>query len=87
MSVALSKSLQSIDRFLEMLVVERGAAPNTLDSYGRDLRHFSEFNGSAIDQANADDIRNYLAQMEREGLAPSTAARRLSALRKFFRFI
>ncbi|SVD59924.1 uncharacterized protein METZ01_LOCUS412778, partial [marine metagenome] len=53
-----------------MLVVERGAAPNTLDSYGRDLRHFSEFNGSAIDQANADDIRNYLAQMEREGMAP-----------------
>jgi len=70
-----------------MLVVERGAAPNTLDSYGRDLRHFSEFNGSAIDQANAEDIRNYLAQMEREGMAPSTAARRLSALRQFFRFI
>ena len=70
-----------------MLVVERGAAPNTLDSYGRDLRHFSEFNGSAIDQANAEDIRKYLVQMEREGMAPSTAARRLSALRQFFRFI
>ena len=60
MSVALPESLQSIDKFLEMLVVERGAAPNTVDSYGRDLRYFSEFNGSDINQANAGDIRKYL---------------------------
>ncbi len=70
-----------------MLAAERGAAQNTLDSYGRDLRHFTKFKGSAIDQADADDIRGYLAYLEREGMAPSTAARRLSALRQFYRFL
>ncbi len=87
MSVALSQSLQYVDNFLEMLAVERGAAQNTLDSYGRDLRHFTEFKGSAIAEAAADDIRSYLAYLEREGMAESTAARRLSALRQFYRFL
>ncbi len=73
--------------FLEMLAVERGAAQNTLDSYRRDLRHFSNFMGSAIVDAASDDIRSYLADLERKGMAPSTAARRLSALRQFFRFL
>jgi len=86
-SVALSQSLQYVDNFLEMLAVERGAAQNTLDSYGRDLRHFTEFKGSAIAEAAADDIRSYLAYLEREGMAASTAARRLSALRQFYRFL
>ena len=70
-----------------MLAVERGAAQNTLDSYGRDLRHFTDFVGSAIADAASDDIRSYLAYLEREGMAPSTAARRLSALRQFYRFL
>ena len=83
----MSQSLQYVDNFLEMLAVERGAAQNTLDSYGRDLRHFTAFKGSAIDRADADDIRSYLAHLEREGMAPSTAARRLSALRQFYRFL
>jgi len=83
----LSQSLQYVDNFLEMLAVERGAAQNTLDSYGRDLRHFTDFVGSAIADAASDDIRSYLAYLEREGMAPSTSARRLSALRQFFRFL
>lgn len=83
----MSQSLQYVDNFLEMLAVERGAAQNTLDSYGRDLRHFTEFKGSAIAEAAADDIRSYLAYLEREGMAASTAARRLSALRQFYRFL
>ena len=57
MSVALPQSSNYVENFLEMLAVERGTAQNTLDSYGRDLRHFSKFNGSDINQANADDIR------------------------------
>jgi integrase/recombinase XerD len=83
----LSQSKKYVDNFLEMLAVERGAAQNTLDSYGRDLRHFTAFKGSDIRWADADDIRSYLAHLEREGMAPSTAARRLSALRQFYRFL
>ena len=83
----MSQSLQYVDNFLEMLAVERGAAQNTLDSYGRDLRHFTDFVGSAIADAASDDIRSYLAYLEREGMAPSTSARRLSALRQFYHFL
>ena len=83
----MSQSKKCVDNFLEMLAVERGAAQNTLDSYGLDLRHFTAFKGSDIRWADADDIRSYLAHLEREGMAPSTAARRLSALRQFYRFL
>ncbi len=70
-----------------MLSVERGAAANTLDSYRRDLRHFSDFLGGDIAAAGDDDIRRYLDSLHQAGMAASTAARRLSALRQFYRFL
>ncbi len=70
-----------------MLAAERGAAQNTLDSYSRDLRHFQAYITTSIVQADSEDIRGYLAHLEREGMAPSTAARRLSAMRQFYRFL
>jgi integrase/recombinase XerD len=79
-----------VDAFLEMLVAERGAAANTVVSYGRDLRNFSAFlaeRGIAPEEAAAEDIRSYLARLARAGMARSTSARQLSALRQFFRFL
>lgn len=81
-----------LEAFLEMLVAERGAAANTIDSYRRDLADcalFLERRGGAIalDDANSDDLRAYLKQLDAAGMAPTTAARRLSALRQFFRFL
>lgn len=70
-----------------MLAAERGAAPNTLESYRRDLAHFAAFHGPAIETAGTDDIRAYLADLEAQGMAPSTAARRLSALRQYYRYL
>jgi integrase/recombinase XerD len=79
-----------IDPFLEMLSAERGAAPNTLEAYERDLKAFAAFlakRGGSPESAGVADIRAYLGRLARAGMAPRTAARRLSALRQFYRFL
>ena len=78
------------EAFLEMLAAERGAARNTLAAYGADLEAFASFaasRGHAVAAADAECLRDYLADMRRDGLAARTAARRLSALRQFHRFL
>lgn len=72
---------------MEMLSAERGAAQNTLDSYRRDLVHFDGHLNCDLSKATTEDIRQYLAELEAAGLSRATAARRLSALRQFFRFL
>lgn len=68
-----------------MLAAERGAAQNTILAYGRDLNQAEEFVGGALAEASP-------AQLARLGegwssLAPSTMARKISALRQFFGFL
>ncbi|WP_282604227.1 site-specific tyrosine recombinase XerD [Pelagibius sp. Alg239-R121] len=80
----------SSDAFLEMLAAERGAAANTLDAYRRDLEHCENFLGSrgkGLGDAETEDLRAYLRTLTASGMAPRTAARRLSALRQFYRFL
>jgi integrase/recombinase XerD len=77
-----------VEAFLEMLAAERGAARLTLAAYRCDLADLAAFlTAAAIDTAATDDLRRYLAKMKRAGLASRTAARRLSALRQFYRFL
>lgn len=79
-----------IEAFLEMLVAERGAARNTIDSYRRDLADVESFlarRDRGIEAATTEDLRDYLAALNAGGATASTAARRLSALRQFFRFL
>ncbi|MGQ3283442.1 site-specific tyrosine recombinase XerD [Bosea sp. (in: a-proteobacteria)] len=74
--------------FLDMLAAERGAARNTLDAYQRDIDDYLEFlGGRALEAATADDIRGWLADLSGRGLKASSAARRLSAVRQFHRFL
>lgn len=75
-----------------MLVAERGAALNTVESYRRDLGDCIAFLAAAapgrrLEEADSALLRGYLKDLEARGMAPSTAARRLSALRQFFRFL
>ena len=80
----------SVEAFLEMMAAERGAAGNTLEAYGRDLADAEAWlagRGCRLDAAGTDDLRAYLAAAEASGVAPRTAARRLSAARQFFRFL
>ncbi len=76
-----------IEAFLEMMSAERGAGANTLAAYARDLADFASFPKGGIATAGRDDIRGYLASLSAAGLAPSSQARRLSALRQFFGFL
>ncbi len=79
-----------IETFLEMLVAERGASGNTVEAYRRDLESLASLlgeDGRAIETAQAADLRDYLARLVEAGMAPRTSARRLSALRQFYRFL
>jgi integrase/recombinase XerD len=77
-----------IENFLDMMGAERGASANTLAAYRRDLLDF----GAALARgprdfrsAEASDLKRYIASLS--GMAASTQARRLSALRQFFGFL
>lgn len=79
-----------MDAFLEMLAAERGAAFLTLDAYRRDLAHVQAFlagRGTSLATADKRALRSYLAMLAAAGMAPRTAARRLSCLRQFYRFL
>jgi integrase/recombinase XerD len=83
-------SAAHVEAFLEMMSVERGAAANTLASYARDLEDALSFlrqKGSSLTSATPDVLRGYLSDLSNRGLAPASQARRLSALRQFFRFL
>jgi integrase/recombinase XerD len=85
----------SVDAFLDMLVAERGAATNTRDAYEHDLLEAAiwlKARAVALDGAGADDLREYLQHLQagdeaHHAAALRTVARRLSALRQFYRFL
>ena len=76
--------------FLDMLMAERGAAAHTIDAYTRDISDFLAFlaaKKSSAAKASADHVRAYLESLAGKGLAPTSRARKLSAIRQFFRFL
>ena len=76
-----------IEAFLEMMSAERGSSANTLDAYGRDLLDASEFCGGGLCDAEGSEISGWLRDLSKRGMAPSSQARKLSAVRRFFRFL
>ncbi|MDB5559936.1 MAG: site-specific tyrosine recombinase XerD [Enterovirga sp.] len=76
--------------FLDMLAAERGAAPNTLAAYRRDLEDYLDYlreTGTGALDARPATISGFLASLEERGLKSSSAARRLSAVRQFHKFL
>ncbi|OAQ20740.1 site-specific tyrosine recombinase XerD [Thermosulfurimonas dismutans] len=77
--------------FLEYLTLERNLSENTLQSYARDLGDFKEF----LEKEGIDDLKEvsietillFLESLKRRKLSSSSVARKLSALRSFFRFL
>src|ERR1700710_1201032 len=79
-----------IELFLDMIAAERGASANTLDAYRRDLTDFSadlSHAGETIPAADSDALRAHLGRLNERGLATASVARRLSAIRQFYRFL
>ena len=90
----------SVDAFLDMLTTERGAAMNTRQAYWRDLADVSLYlranKSTDVDKATTDELKAYLKDLAEkkntkgganEKIAVRTVARRLSALRQFYRFL
>ena len=78
------------ETFLEMMAAERGAAAHTLTAYSRDLEDLSAFLSARdrdLGSASDEDVEAWFADQGARGLAASTAARRRSAIRQFYRFV
>src|SRR4051812_17169807 len=79
-----------IETFLEMMSAERGSGGHTLAAYRRDLADFAgQLAGKGADpgRASRDDVRAFLTGLSSSGMAASTQARKLSALRQFYGFL
>lgn len=84
------RDIDLIESFLDSLAAERNAAENTLLAYRRDLADAAghllrHHNGLALSDAREDELRCYLRSLAVH--SAKTQARRLSALRQFFRFL
>ncbi|MGQ0455764.1 MAG: site-specific tyrosine recombinase XerD [Hyphomicrobium sp.] len=90
MSASPSNDAQHLAAFLDMMSAERGAATNTHDAYERDLEDFLAFiaaRGRSAMTADSKDVQAHLGQLTADGLAATSRARRLSAIRQFYRFL
>src|SRR5437870_1738991 len=79
-----------VREFLTYIQVEKGLSANTLQSYQRDLARlqaWTEKNGKRIEKLERKDLREWIARMSRDGLAPASVSRAVSALRGFYRFL
>src|SRR5215204_2660031 len=76
--------------FLAYIQVEKGLARHTLESYKRDLDRLNAWalaNKKLITELTRADLRKWIASLSKEGLAPTSIARAVSATRGFFKFL
>lgn len=79
-----------VREFLTYIQVEKGLSANTIQSYRRDIARlgaWAEKNGRRIEKLERKDLREWVARMSREGLAPTSVSRAVSAARGFYRFL
>jgi len=79
-----------VREFLNYIQVEKGLSINTLQNYARDiarLQGWAQKQGKQVERLKRKDLREWIASMSREGLAPSSVGRAVSAARGFYRFL
>ncbi|QWV91816.1 site-specific tyrosine recombinase XerD [Geomonas oryzisoli] len=77
-----------LDLFLNYLVVEKGAAANTVAAYSRDLTRYLAYLGDREpNQVRPSDVTGYMGDLKGNGISPRSRARALSALRMLHRFL
>jgi integrase/recombinase XerD len=74
-----------VEGFLALLAARR--APKTVDAYRRDLRALEDWLGGPPSKATGEDLERWLAELRAAGLSPATIARRVAAVRSFFRHL
>jgi|TARA_S200000501_G_scaffold360489_2_gene387625 integrase/recombinase XerD len=78
------------EQFLDAVWLESGLSENTLNAYRTDLAAFEGWLGKkklALDAVTRAELLGYLAANVRQGLSPRSSARRLSTLRRFYRYL
>ena len=82
---------QLIDEYLNYLSVEKGASPNTVDGYSRDLNRYAAFVSDLgirdIGKIGSEELISYLARLKGGGLAANSVNRALAALRGFYKYL
>ena len=83
-----------VERYLALRQAARGASPHTLQAYSRELHRFMDFLSTRIAAGEAGlqrlqtrHLRDFLASLQNQGLAASSRARALAAVRGFLRFL
>jgi integrase/recombinase XerC len=83
---------QAIESYLEYLVSVKNSSPHTISNYGKDLRQFVAFltppgvSLPALSAINHGIIREFVAHLHEQGLEKTSIARKLAALRSFFKY-
>ena len=72
-----------LDGFLTLLAARR--APRTVEAYRRDLRQLAAWRGGPVSEATTEELERWIAQMRADGNATTSIARRIAAVRSFFR--
>ncbi|MGO9173622.1 MAG: tyrosine recombinase [Rhodomicrobium sp.] len=76
--------------FLHMMRAERGTSFNTISAYGSDLREMSRFlgeRGANFARCEREDLEAFFKARAADGLSSNSAARKLSCLKRFTRFL
>jgi integrase/recombinase XerD len=76
---------QEVEGFLALLAARR--SQRTVEAYRRDLADAARVLAMPLNGASTDDLERYLAELRSRGLSPATIARRLAALRSFYRHL
>jgi integrase/recombinase XerC len=85
---------ESIQSFLDYLQFQKNYSPHTIKNYRRDLLEFDSYltrdgQGAPVDPAQIDhiSIRDFLSHLHQRKNAKSSIARKLAAIRSFYRFL
>lgn len=77
-----------VNDFIHRLENERQASPHTVSNYLRDITHFLDwFAAAELPHVDRRAIQYYLAHLNRQSMAASSVARKLSAIRQYFNFL
>lgn len=76
-----------VEQFCEMLVAERNATSNTIESYRRDCSQLADFLSKPLQEAAVEDLQGYLKHLTERRYATKTIARQLSSMKQFFSFL
>lgn len=80
--------MNQVDRFIEMMLAERGISKNSASSYKRDLLDFVDFvQGANLNNISPDEVREFVYHLSKKDLNPRSISRKISAIRSFYHFL